>query len=134
MTLRRYTLGASSRQPVWVKVDHYAQRIKHTFVYFNFHIHLAHKGGKLSRDVEFIVFGNFSKRGTNSPIRNLFNYVALEERSNVFLFKTCQKFIRCEVENSANTVKVNSCQKPMRLVMRLIHHFSREGNTVLDLC
>jgi adenine specific DNA methylase Mod len=55
-------------------------------------------------------------------------------RSNVFSFKTCQKFIQCEVEGSANTANVNSCQKPMRLIMRLIHYFSREGNNILDLC
>jgi hypothetical protein len=59
-------------EAMWVEPDHYAHHgIKHTYLYFNFHIHLAYKGGNLSRDVEFIVFGNFSRWGSNSPIRNL---------------------------------------------------------------
>ena len=88
----------------------------------------------MSRDVEFIVVGNFSRRGRETPIRTLFNFTTDESRSNVFPFKTCQKPVRCEVAGSANTTNVNSCQKPMRLIMKLIQHFSREGNTVLDLC
>ena len=73
-------------------------------------------------------------RDSEFPIRSLFNFTVDESRSNVFSFKTCQKPVRCEVAGSANTTNVNSCQKPMRLIMRLIQHFSREGDTVLDLC
>ena len=66
-------------------------------------------------------------------LRSLINILPNESRSNVYSFPTPSRLQKVATEAEVD-VTLNPCQKPMRLIMKIIHQFSKIGSNVLDLC
>jgi hypothetical protein len=99
-------------------------------------LHLAARGGALSRDVEFMICAFFVKLSANASEtqRSLFNFTNDDSRSNVFEYQSCQRLQKVPAEDTATNVSLNPCQKPMHLLIELIEKFSKQGEMILDLC
>jgi DNA modification methylase len=66
-------------------------------------------------------------------LRSLINILPGKFRSNEYSFPTPSRLQNVATEAEVN-VTLNPCQKPMLLIMKIIHEFSKIGNNVLDLC
>ena len=71
--------------------------------------------------------------GNDDTLRSLLNILPQESRSNVYSFPTPVKLQKVGTDTEVD-VTLNPCQKPMRLIMKFIHQFSKIGSNVLDLC
>ena len=71
--------------------------------------------------------------GNEDTLRSLLNILPQESRSNVYSFPTPSRLQKVGTEAEVD-VTLNPCQKPMRLIMKFIHQFSKIGCNVLDLC
>jgi DNA modification methylase len=65
--------------------------------------------------------------------RALFNLQPTDSTSNLFQFKVCKKKVMCDSEGGKKAI-LNPCQKPWRLIHRLIEYFTVPDDHVLDLC
>ena len=66
-------------------------------------------------------------------LRSLINILPGEFRSNVYSFPTQSRLQNVETEAEVD-VTLNPCQKPMQLIKKIIHQFSKIGSNVLGLC
>ena len=94
----------------------------------------AYRGGAFSRDVEFMICAFFVKLSADASQeqRSLFNFTDEDSRSNLFTYQSCQRLQKVPAENTAASVSLNPCQKPMRLLIELIEKFSKPGERILD--
>jgi DNA modification methylase len=96
----------------------------------------AARGGGLSYDLEFLVFGiytAYSEEPEPGQQRALFHYNEGENRSNVFRFLPVKNKRKYTAEDATQVI-INPCQKPIRLMRHIIEHFTLANDNVLDLC
>jgi len=96
--------------------------------------------GNLNYDYELLVFAFFVKNKANGESaglrRSLFNDQEGTHQSNVFSCKVAGKFISVPLQGSTatTTTRLNTAQKPMRLIRMFVELFTLPGEKVLDLC
>ena len=96
--------------------------------------------GNLNYDYELLVFAYFVKNTGNNESsglrRSLFNVQDGTHTSNVFSVKLAGKYISVPLQGSTSTTttRLNSAQKPMRLIRMFVELFTLPGEKVLDLC
>jgi DNA modification methylase len=82
-----------------------------------------------------MVIGRFVDKdiGNENTLRSLLNTLPNESRSNVYSFPTPSRLQKVATEAEVDAT-LNPCQKPKRLIMKIIHQFSKIESSVLDLC
>ena len=103
----------------------------------------ARGGGTMNYNSEFLVVATFVKKTSQKKLADMMNFLeehkdsgqAAECRDNVWIFKNVSVAQKhgC-LDDDGNAVKVNICQKPIRLLRHIVEHFSRPNDCVLDLC
>lgn len=90
--------------------------------------------GTLQAADEFMVYGWFTRKDAQSQAhRNLFKQTEDADRLTVINVNTIRNRLMCPDQDGLN-VTVNPCQKPVRLIMKLVEFYTVSGGTVLDLC
>lgn len=91
--------------------------------------------GSLACATEFLVFGWFTRKGTEETqlLRSLFMHKEGDWRGNVFEENTLKNKMNCNDTEGQRTV-VNPCQKPIGLLRKFVEFFSEPNGNVLDLC
>jgi DNA modification methylase len=85
---------------------------------------------------EFVVIATFKKNSSEAQFQSYFNWRDNEERGNVWKFPSIPAAKRRNIheEGSTSLANVNKCQKPIRMLRKVVEHFSVRGDNVLDLC